>query len=240
MRRNGEVTKQELIDTALKLQYKNGYDKISVKKIIDHVGISKGGFYHHFKSKEELFERMVLPNIMALKNTLQVIVNSDKLNALEKFNTIIVRTREFKASRKEMNRELVKIWLKGRIAFLVPQIITKYLEVITPLWKQVIEQGSNEGVFDTSDVGELTDLLLMIGIDFNRKMGEYFLDIAKNREKKQELLKIMEKKANFMEITVERLLGVSGKIQFAKPYMENVHFFVEDIVEPLGNFLEED
>lgn len=41
--------------TALRLFMAHGYDQTTVEAIIGEIGVAKGCFYHHFRSKEELF-----------------------------------------------------------------------------------------------------------------------------------------------------------------------------------------
>ncbi|MBO8173216.1 MAG: TetR/AcrR family transcriptional regulator [Bacillaceae bacterium] len=47
-------TRDRIIDVALKLFEKNGYHNVSVDQIVKESETSKGGFYHNFKSKDEL------------------------------------------------------------------------------------------------------------------------------------------------------------------------------------------
>ncbi|KIY23477.1 MULTISPECIES: TetR/AcrR family transcriptional regulator [Mesobacillus] len=46
--------KERLMDTAIVLFEKYGYHGVSVDQIVAESGSSKGGFYHNFKSKDEL------------------------------------------------------------------------------------------------------------------------------------------------------------------------------------------
>ncbi|MGE5702531.1 MAG: TetR/AcrR family transcriptional regulator [Clostridia bacterium] len=46
--------KDRIIDTSLRLFEENGYHKVTVDQIVKASGTSKGGFYHNFKSKDEL------------------------------------------------------------------------------------------------------------------------------------------------------------------------------------------
>lgn len=55
----GIETKKRLIECARKLFKENGYNKTTVDDIIKEANSSKGGFYAHFKSKEELLFSMV-------------------------------------------------------------------------------------------------------------------------------------------------------------------------------------
>ncbi|GAE94981.1 transcriptional regulator [Gracilibacillus boraciitolerans JCM 21714] len=50
---------QEIIDIALKLFSKNGFNETSVQVIAENAGISKGGFYSYFASKTDLMIVMI-------------------------------------------------------------------------------------------------------------------------------------------------------------------------------------
>ena len=51
---------QEILDTSLKLFLENGEDSVTVEMIADAVGIGKGTIYKHFKSKAEIYLRLML------------------------------------------------------------------------------------------------------------------------------------------------------------------------------------
>lgn len=52
--RKGDEKRQELLNTAEKLFCQFGYEGTSVQDILNVMSLSKGGFYHHFASKEEV------------------------------------------------------------------------------------------------------------------------------------------------------------------------------------------
>ena len=47
-------TKLRLLETGLALLLERGYSGLSVQDILDHTGVPKGSFYHHFESKEDM------------------------------------------------------------------------------------------------------------------------------------------------------------------------------------------
>lgn len=51
--------KQLIMEKALELFAKNGFESTSVQQITDHCGISKGAFYLSFKSKDELILALI-------------------------------------------------------------------------------------------------------------------------------------------------------------------------------------
>jgi TetR/AcrR family transcriptional regulator, transcriptional repressor for nem operon len=52
-------TKQQIIQKAFALFMTRSYHEVTLNVVLKETGISKGGFYHHFTSKEELFESVV-------------------------------------------------------------------------------------------------------------------------------------------------------------------------------------
>jgi AcrR family transcriptional regulator len=52
-------TKKQILHTALKLFLKNPYKEVSLRDIVNEVGLTKGAFYHYYTSKEQLFEETV-------------------------------------------------------------------------------------------------------------------------------------------------------------------------------------
>ena len=101
-RAKSEDLKQEFLDAALGLFKKEGFDKTSVKAICDKVGASKGGFYHYFKSKDDILESIAGQYIDLILKIPEKIAGDAKLNGLEKMNRLILELLDFKKeSRKK-------------------------------------------------------------------------------------------------------------------------------------------
>ena len=52
-------TKKKILDAMYDLVAEVGYDKASIGKICDRVGISKPSVYYYFSSKEEIFTTLL-------------------------------------------------------------------------------------------------------------------------------------------------------------------------------------
>ncbi|MDO3383386.1 TetR/AcrR family transcriptional regulator [Gilvimarinus algae] len=48
-------TRERLLSTALELIWQSNYSSVGVNEICKQAGVTKGGFYHHFESKAQLF-----------------------------------------------------------------------------------------------------------------------------------------------------------------------------------------
>jgi AcrR family transcriptional regulator len=64
------TTREHIIDAADRLFYRQGYEHTSFAHIADAVQISRGNFYHHFKSKDEILDAVIAQR---LANTQQML-----------------------------------------------------------------------------------------------------------------------------------------------------------------------
>ncbi|MBD3330507.1 TetR family transcriptional regulator [Candidatus Peregrinibacteria bacterium] len=118
----GNETKTDIIEEALELFEKNGFAQTSLNQIIKATGLSKGGFYHHFSSKEELLEAIAKEQSSHHIENIEKILKHPRLNALKKFNKII----------PTLHRAAL---IKNSKTF------------VSPLIQELIEQGNSENHF---------------------------------------------------------------------------------------------
>ena len=55
----GQATRAELLGVAERLFTELGYERTSISSVLAEAGVSRGAFYHHFASKEALFENVL-------------------------------------------------------------------------------------------------------------------------------------------------------------------------------------
>jgi len=56
---SGKATRDHIVEAADQLFYRQGYEHTSFSDIADVVRISRGNFYYHFKSKDEILEAVI-------------------------------------------------------------------------------------------------------------------------------------------------------------------------------------
>ena len=59
MARKGEQTKQRILDAAQALILDHGYGGVSIDQVIKSLDLTKGAFFHHFKSKSQLAKALI-------------------------------------------------------------------------------------------------------------------------------------------------------------------------------------
>jgi AcrR family transcriptional regulator len=53
-----EATRARLVEVAGELFGERGYEDTPIEDVLERTGVSKGALYHHFPSKEALFEEV--------------------------------------------------------------------------------------------------------------------------------------------------------------------------------------
>lgn len=59
MARDGSITREKILDVSQQLLLEQGYGGMSVDQVIDGAGITKGAFFYHFKSKNDLAQALL-------------------------------------------------------------------------------------------------------------------------------------------------------------------------------------
>jgi len=83
----GNETKKRIVDCARRLFVEKGYNNVTVDEIIIEANSSKGGFYTHFKTKEDLIYNMVPMVDEAYSNFSEI--NKNYENSVEKICALI-------------------------------------------------------------------------------------------------------------------------------------------------------
>jgi len=82
--KKGEATRLAIEDAALELYMEQGYHATSMRQISDRAGLALGGIYNHFKSKEEIFEAIIIDK-HPYKKILPIILDTSEGENLEGF-----------------------------------------------------------------------------------------------------------------------------------------------------------
>ncbi|MGM0303330.1 hypothetical protein IGI66_002995 [Enterococcus sp. AZ048] len=136
-----EETVQKILDVSMKLFMEKGFEETTVLDIVNNLGgLTRGAFYHHFKSKEEVLDalgdRMFYDN-----NPFEKVKKEKGLNGLEKIRQV-VRFQHQNQDKQEIN--MMSLSLVEN-----PKIFTEFFEsnqkVIAPLFEELIREGIADG-----------------------------------------------------------------------------------------------
>ncbi|KPU46329.1 putative HTH-type transcriptional regulator YfiR [Oxobacter pfennigii] len=169
---NHEKKKLELLDIAEKLFIEKGYEQTSIEDILSASGISKGGFYHYFKSKEDILCSSIERLMDDAVNFLKPAVDNPKLNAVEKFKLFNKQKNKFQSSKLEYAGLLAKLMQSDIFQY---KYIVSSSQKIVPLFAEIIKQGVNEEVFHVKHPLETADILIraIVGVSSSAYYNDY-------------------------------------------------------------------
>jgi AcrR family transcriptional regulator len=142
------ITKNRIKNTAMRLFLTKGYS-VGINEIIEKAGTSKGAFYHHFKSKEDLFIETVDDFFFAYLDDAKF-SEVDKYPLGEKINSLIRLTFEpfrnvskLVGADKEVNiLNLFAEYPRHRILRKKnEEHFKQFIEVLTEILNEAVESG---------------------------------------------------------------------------------------------------
>ena len=205
-------TKNLILKTSLELFSKRGYDKTSIASILEKTGISKGGFYHHFKSKEEiinLIARMQVDTVVAI---IEKIASEPDKTALQKLNLLIKEVQVFRNHNRDQLYKVYEAYLKSENLHLKEKIENYTLERAMQPYAEIVKQGIAEGVFYTTSPELAVETIIRIAPEIRLKMAGLFLAKETNERYKEEI----ELAADYLEEFVQKILGAQeGSLKIA-------------------------
>jgi len=145
MIKNNDRT-ENILDAAEVLFFQKGYDKTTINDILESLSISKGAFYHYFKSKEEVMSAIVMRSVHEGVKQAKIIMDDKSLNVYEKILNIILAQQP---SVDDHKMQLVKQLKQINNAYMQQKSTIEIIRHLTPLLANVVEQGIEEGKFNT-------------------------------------------------------------------------------------------
>lgn len=209
-----EVRRNELIDCAQALFLTKGYDNTTVADIIVRAGVSKGGFYHHFLSKEDLLDALIARMTRQAIAEAEDVLSDTKLDALTKLNGFLNRSQQWKLQSAPALKAIVVVLVKPESALLYQRMIRSAVTAVAPVLSRIVEDGIREGVFDVPDVQLVAELMLTMSFARREFMAEVFQLVEAGR--KDEAVAMLGSRILREEALFDRLLGLPhGSIHFA-------------------------
>ncbi len=159
--------KSEIVNAARHLFQKKNYDRTTMQDVMDALGIAKGTIYHYFKSKEELLEAVIEDIVDENLEKMQTLLKKTKGNALKKMRMLVEA-----GNMAEDNKEILdQLHLRGNEGMHI-RLLAATLVKQAPLYGELIQQGCEEGIFQTDSPLECAEFILS-GFQFLTDLGIY-------------------------------------------------------------------
>lgn len=209
--------RNQLLDCASALFFTKGFDGTTMADILSAAEISKGGFYHHFASKDELLFGVLDRMVVAMFGDADTAPKDRSTPALQQLQRFIHRRSDylkshdyagqiefFSVMNAEKNTSLLATFKRAVNITAVPHLI------------QIIQQGGDEGVFAVQDAQTAAEMIMHIG-DFFDPALKVAIDVRGTSDADQAAAKLRSA-MDIQYLTIDRILGLpDGTTNFGWP-----------------------
>ena len=157
MQQRSEETRSNILASAIKLFSTRGFNAASVDDICADAGISKGAFYHHFKSKQDLFLALLDGWLQTIDNAIE---GSKDKTVPETFMQITEAFPYLFATANEGLPMFLEFWLQASRDEKLWQAGIKPYRRYHKHFAELIKKGVDEGSFIKVDP-ELTSRMII-------------------------------------------------------------------------------
>ncbi len=164
--KKGDLRRNEVIETAEKLFYTNGYEKTSIQDILDTMHFSKGGFYHHFDSKLSLLEAICEQRTEEMCETSAAVAGKTYKHVTDRLNAILGSSALWKTGSESFVGLLIGVAYREDGALMREKMKNAQFRGMLPLIEKTIQDGCKSGEFYASDQKAAAELILRLYMQF--------------------------------------------------------------------------
>jgi len=216
VKKKADVRRGELLDSAQALFFSKGYEATTVADIMQHAGVSKGGFYHHFTAKEDLLEALAERMAVESLKRLQPIADERGLDAVTRMNAVLTQARQMKAGDAAKMRAAFDAVFKPENIVLYHRLNRAVSQVMLPLFVDILRQGKAEGRFRIDDEATSAEIILQLGTSTHDAVASAIE--ASGTAQADKVAAALDERLRQHGIAIDRILGLpDGTVTFSKP-----------------------
>ncbi len=164
--KKGDARRSELLAASEKLFYTKGYENTSVQDILDAVGFSKGGFYHHFDSKLAVLEAICQQRAEETCQSAMRAAAQPNLTASEKLNVLLASSTLWQSDNPGFVMLLIQAAYCENGALMREKMKACQLSGMQAVLENVLREGVESGEFFVEDTETTAALVLRLYMQF--------------------------------------------------------------------------
>ena len=200
--RKGELRRAEILRVAEDLFYEKGYESTTLSDILHALGLSKGGFYHHFESKESLLQAICDKKAEESYRAALEAVNACPGAWADKFNAMFDQYGMWQPGNADFMGLLIRVAYREDNLVMRDKLKKRSMELMLPLVNDIVRGGVAAQEFITPYPAGTGMLVLQMGSSFSDAIAGLMLGDAERLD----TAKILE----YLELyryAVEQVLG---------------------------------
>jgi AcrR family transcriptional regulator len=214
--KSADDRRNEILDGAQALFFERGYERTTVNDVIAKVGISKGGFYHHFTAKEDLLEGITARLAQDAVARVRDVLDDPAIDALTRLNGFLARSRQMKVEDAPKLRAAFDVIFRPENLLLYHRINAASIAVMRPVLAAILSQGKAEGTFAVPDPEAAAEIILNLGAGTHDAVARTIA--ASGTADEDAAIDALDQRLRFYGIAVDRILGLpDGSVPFVEP-----------------------
>ncbi len=198
--------RNDILDSALRLVYSKGYERMTIQDILDDLSISKGAFYHYFDSKQAVLEALSERMLDEMEAVAAPISDDPTLPALRKFERFFSAIINWKLAQKTLVVTLMRVWFEDNNAILRQKVDSAVTRRLAPPLSRILQQGVEEGVFRIGNAEQVAKVILSIIRGLQDTLAELFLTFEAERDEDGYVENMVAAHEAFVD-ALERIVG---------------------------------
>ena len=196
----------EILDSALRLVYTKGYERMTIQDILDDLQISKGAFYHYFDSKPAVLEAMTERMQTDVQQALTDITHDPDASALEKLQRYFGTFDRFRMAHQSTVINLLCVWYTDDNAIVRQKVDAAVIQWRAPRISGMVQQGIAEGALTVVYADLAAEIILALMQSMGSTHAHLLLSLADDHDEERCIAGIVRSHAAYMD-AVERVLG---------------------------------
>lgn len=153
-----EQTQERIVDASVKLFIEKGYEQTTIQDILDVLGLSKGGLYHHFRSKEEILEAVKQKRAQHAGEMLhRIIQNTEAENARERLKKIL-----YQLGTSTETHTFDTVLSQADNPHFIMGALQNTVNQDAPIIAKLIEDGVKDGSLQTAQPAMCAEIFLLL------------------------------------------------------------------------------
>lgn len=149
--------KQRIIDASFELFSTKGYDKTRISDIIKSAECSKGGFYHHFSSKQEVLDDMLYAYIAQLRDDFYLMFEKEN-DVFRLLSGVISEINGLKAKHMANWPSLMKVLAFSENEIVIRKMAGEFNLLAVEIYEKIFGMGNEKGEFKVNHTHHLAGL----------------------------------------------------------------------------------
>lgn len=183
-------SKRKILDSAFSLFLTGSYTAVSMKEIQEASGLSRGAIYHHFKSKEEIYEEVITEYLLPVFSSYSTVSDEHKGSLLETIQASVkARQSHVNLLKEATSFKLVDFYF-FKFVFQATEHSESFKENVNLLvekefnsWRNVIQAAMRTGEIRSDiDIDSVTQLFIIspMGLGLSSAFFNYINSVNTN------------------------------------------------------------